>query len=67
MGALYNIADWLTKGYDMNLINLDVSEYGISLTTYFGDMYLFWRTIWLVGGIVVVLRVAKAIRKKNKR
>ena len=51
----------------MNLINLDVSEYGISLTTYFGDMYLFWRTIWLVGGIVVVLRVAKAIRKKNKR
>jgi hypothetical protein len=50
----------------MELINLDVSEYGINLTSYFGDVYLFWRTIILVVGIVVVLRVAKYIRKKVK-
>ena len=48
----------------MELINLDVSKYGISLTTYFGDVYVFWRTIAFVAGVVVVLRIAKAIRKK---
>ena len=52
---------------DMELINLDVSQYGISLTTYFGDVYVFWRTIWLVAGVVVVLRVAKYIRKAVKK
>jgi hypothetical protein len=51
----------------MELLNLDVSEYGISLTTYFGDVYVFWRTIWLVAGVVVVLRLAKYIRKRNKK
>lgn len=50
----------------MNLINLDVSEYGISLTTYFGDVYMYWRTIMLVVGIVVILRLAKIIRKRVK-
>lgn len=48
----------------MELINLNVSEYGIGLTSYFGDVYVFWRTIALVAGIVIVLRIAKAIRKK---
>jgi hypothetical protein len=52
---------------DMELINLDVSQYGISLTTYFGDVYVFWRTIWLVAGVVVVLRLAKYIRKAVKK
>ena len=66
-GTLYNIAQYLVKGMEMELINLDVSEYGINLTTYFGDAYLFWRTIWLVGGVVVVLRVAKYIRKQVKK
>lgn len=51
----------------MELINLEVSKWGISLTTYFGDVYLFWRTIYLVVGIVVVLRLAKYIRKQTKR
>lgn len=51
----------------MELINLEVSKWGISLTTYFGDAYLFWRTIWLVAGVVVVLRLAKYIRKQTKR
>ena len=50
----------------MELFNLEVSEYGISLTTYFGDAYLYWRTIMLAVGIVVILRIAKVIRKKNK-
>jgi hypothetical protein len=48
----------------MELINLDVSEYGISLTTYFGDVYVYWRLLILVAGVVAVLRIAKAIRKK---
>ena len=51
----------------MELINLEVSKWGISLTTYFGDVYLFWRTIYLVAGIVVVLRLAKYIRKSVKK
>ena len=51
----------------MNLINLDVSEYGISLTTYFGDVYMSWRTIMLVVGIVVILRLTKIIRKRVKK
>ena len=50
----------------MELINLDGSEYGISLTTYFGDVYLFWRTIALVAGIVIVLRLAKVYRKNAR-
>jgi len=50
----------------MNLINLDVSEYGINLTSYFGDVYVAWRTIILIIGIVMVLRVAKYIRKQVK-
>ena len=48
----------------MELFNLDVSKYGISLTTYFGDVYVFWRTIAIVALVVVVLRTAKYIRKK---
>lgn len=50
----------------MELLNLDVSEYGVSLTSYFGDVYLFWRTIALVAGIVVVLRLAKVYRKNAR-
>ena len=51
----------------MELFNLEVSKWGISLTTYFGDVYVFWRSIYLVIGIVVVLRIAKIIRKKAKK
>ena len=51
----------------MELFNLQVSEYGISVVTYFGDVYVFWRTIALVAGIVVVLRIAKVLRKKFKK
>jgi hypothetical protein len=55
------------KGNEMELFNLEVSKWGISLTTYFGDVYVFWRSILLVVGIVVVLRIAKVIRKKVKK
>ena len=48
------------------MINLNVSEYGISLTTYFGDVYVFWRTIALTAVIVVALRLAKAYRAKAR-
>ena len=51
----------------MELLNLDVSEWGISLTSYLFDMFIYWRTVILVAGIVIVLRIAKFIRKKNKR
>lgn len=57
----------LVKGNEMELFNLEASKWGISLTTYFGDVYVFWRTILLVVGIVVVLRIAKIIRKKGKK
>lgn len=51
----------------MELFNLEASKWGISLTTYFGDVYVFWRTLYLVVGIVVVLRLAKYIRKAVKK
>ena len=51
----------------MELFNLEVSKYGINLTTYFGDVYVFWRSVYLVIGIVVVLRLAKLIRKSVKK
>ena len=51
----------------MELFNLEVSKYGINLTTYFGDVYVFWRSVLLVVGIVIILRIAKVIRKKAKK
>ena len=51
----------------MELIKLQVSEYGIDLQTYFGDIYLYHRTWLLLAGIVVVLRTAKLIRKAGKK
>ena len=51
----------------MELFNLEVSKWGISLTTYFGDVYVFWRSVYLVLGVVIVLRVAKYIRKAVKK
>lgn len=47
----------------MELFNLEASKYGISLTTYFGDIYLFTRTIYLAIGTVAILLIAKRIRK----
>ena len=51
------------KGYQMQLFNLEVSKWGISLETYFGDVYLYHRAWLTVLGIVVVLRLAKRIRE----
>ena len=51
------------EGTNMELFNLSVSEWGINLTTYFGDVYLFWRTIILAAAIVIILLIAKRIRK----
>ena len=48
----------------MELFNLEVSKWGISLETYFGDVYLYHRAWLTVIGLVVVLRVAKLIRKR---
>jgi hypothetical protein len=50
----------------MEMINLNVSEYGISLTSYFGDVFLYWRTFAAVALIVVALRLAKAYRAKAR-
>lgn len=49
----------------MQLFNLEISEYGINLQTYFGDLYLYHRAWILILGVVVVLRLAKIIRKRN--
>ena len=51
----------------MNLLNLDVNVWGISLSTYFGDVFLFWRTIYLALSIVAILLVAKYVRKRNDK
>ena len=48
----------------MELFNLQVSEWSINLTTYFGDVFLPHRTWLLALGVIVLLRVAKLIRKK---
>ena len=50
--------------YEMELFNLEVSEWSINLTTYFGDVFLPHRTWLLALGVIVLLRVAKLIRKK---
>lgn len=50
----------------MEMINLNVSAWGISLTTYFGDVFLYWRTFVAVALIVVALRLAKAYRAKAR-
>ena len=48
----------------MKLLQLDVSNYGISLETYFGDVYLYHRA-WLTAvALIVVLRLAKLIKNK---
>jgi len=49
----------------MQLFNLEISKYGIDLQTYFGDLYLYHRAWMLILGVVVVLRLAKIIRKRN--
>lgn len=51
----------------MELIQLQVSEWGIDLRTYFGDVYVPHRTWLLLLGIVIVLRTAKLIRKAGKK
>jgi hypothetical protein len=51
----------------MELFNLEVSRWGISLETYFGDLYLYHRAWILILGVVVVLRLAKIIRKNNNK
>ena len=56
-----------TEGNEMELLGLAVSEYGVSFTSYFGDVYINTRTFLFVAVIVVVLRVAKLIRKSAKK
>ena len=51
----------------MELLGLEVSEYGVSFTSYFGDVYINTRTFLLVAVVVVVLRIAKLIRKGGKK
>jgi hypothetical protein len=51
----------------MELFSLEVSKWGVSLETYFGDVYLYHRAWLTVLAIVVVLRVAKHIRKSVKK
>ena len=49
----------------MELFNLEVSKWSINIETYFGDVYLMHRAWITVLAVVVVLRVAKLIRKRN--
>lgn len=51
----------------MELFNLEVSEWSINLTTYFGDVFLPHRTWLLAVGVIALLRIAKIIRKRVSR
>jgi hypothetical protein len=51
----------------MTIFNLEVSKYGISLQTYFGDLFLYHRAWILAIVIVAVLLVAKVMRKRNNK
>jgi hypothetical protein len=51
----------------MELFNLQVSKWGISLETYFGDVYLYHRAWILILGVVVALRLVKVIRQRNNK
>jgi hypothetical protein len=52
----------------MQLFNLEITKWSINIETYFGDLYLMHRAWLTVLGVVVVLRVAKLIRKRlNER
>ena len=51
----------------MELFNLEVSEWSINLTTYFGDVFLPHRTGLLAVGVIALLRIAKIIRKRVSR
>jgi len=48
----------------MELFSLAVSKWSINIESYFGDVYINHRTWIIVLSIVVVLRIAKIIRKK---
>jgi hypothetical protein len=52
------------KGYDMELIKLEVSQWSINIESYFGDVYINHRTWIIAAGVVIVLRLAKYIRNK---
>ncbi len=47
----------------MELFSISVSKWSINVESYFGDIYLNHRTWISVLAIVVVLRIAKKIRK----
>jgi hypothetical protein len=51
----------------MELFNLEASKWGISLETYFGDVYLYHRAWILILGVVVALRLVKVIRQRNNK
>jgi hypothetical protein len=51
------------KGCEMELFKLEVSQWSINIESYFGDVYINHRTWIIAGGIVVLLRLAKYIRK----
>lgn len=51
----------------MELINLEVSKWGISLQTYFGDVFIYYRALLFAVGVIVILRSIKLIRKVGKK
>jgi hypothetical protein len=46
-------------------INFGFDSYDLSLTTYFGDIYMPWRTVILLGLIFAALRVRKVIKARR--
>jgi hypothetical protein len=50
----------------MELINeLAFDKWGFSLYGYFGDVFIPWRTLALLGLVVVALRIRKVIKTRK--
>lgn len=49
----------------MKLIHVNITNYGLDIVSYFGEIYIATQTIALLTAIVVVLRVAKLIRGRK--
>ena len=50
---------------ELNLINLQFDNWGMSLETYLGDAYLPYRLFASIAIVVIVLRVTKIIKTRK--
>lgn len=51
----------------MNLLSIEVSRYGLSIQTYFGDLFIYPLTLWAIALLVGGLLLRKVMRRKRAR